>query len=103
MRLHIAYFKPWGKPIPGRRKRQQQNLDELMEMAKHGLRDAGFRPPEEKQLRHIIRLYARYARSGQQGHWTIQFLLDKRKDFNRTYHLAHFVIDRSKLKELSKS
>jgi hypothetical protein len=83
MRLHIAYFKPWGKPIPGRRKRQQQNLDELMEMAKHGLRDAGFRPPEEKQLRHIIRLYARYARSGQQGHWTIQFLLDKRKDFNR--------------------
>jgi hypothetical protein len=103
MRLHIAYFKPWRKPIPGLRRRQQQDLDELMQMAKHGLCDAGFRPPEEKELRRIIRLYARYARSGRQGHWTIPFLLDKRNEFNRTYHLAHFVIDHSKLKEMSKS
>jgi hypothetical protein len=103
MRLHIAYFKPWGKPVLGRRKRQQQDLDGLMEMATHGLRNAGYRPPKEKQLRHLMRLYARYARSGQQGHWTIQFLLDKRNGFSNTYHLAHFVIDRSKLKELSKS
>jgi hypothetical protein len=78
MRLHIAYFKPLGKPIPGLRKRQQQSLDELMEMAKRGLRNAGYQPPEEKELRRIIRPYARYARSGRQGHWTIQFLLEKR-------------------------
>ncbi|HEY3704420.1 MAG TPA: hypothetical protein VGL22_05115, partial [Terracidiphilus sp.] len=103
MRLHIAYCKPWSKPIPGRRKRQQQDLDELMDMAKRGLRNAGYQPPEEKELRHIMRLYARYARAGRQGDWTIQFLLGKRTDFSRTYHLAHFVIDRSKHKELSKS
>lgn len=103
MRLHIAYFKPWGKPIPGLRKQQQQILDELMEMATHGLRNAGYQPPEEKELRHIMRLYTRYARDRRQGHWTIRFLLDKRRDFNNTYYLAQFVINRSKLKELSKS
>ncbi len=103
MRLEIAYFKPWWKPIAGRRKRQQQDLDVLMEMAKHGLRNAGYRPPEEKELRHIIRLYARYSRDGRQGHWTIRFLLERRNEFSRTYHLANFVIDRSELKELSKS
>jgi hypothetical protein len=103
MRLHIAYCKPWSKPIPGLRKRQQQDLDDLMAMAKRGLRNAGYRSPEEKELRHIMRLYARYARAGQQGRWTIRFLLAKRNDFSNTYHLAHFVIDRSKLKELSKS
>jgi hypothetical protein len=103
MRLHIAYCKPWSKPIPGLRKRQQQDLDDLMAMAKRGLRNAGSRSPEEKELRHIMRLYARYARAGRQGHWTIQFLLAKRNDFSNTYHLAHFVIDRSKLEELSKS
>jgi len=103
MRLHIAYCKPWGKPILGLRKRQQQSLDGLMEMAKRGLRNSGYQPPEDKELRRIIRLYARYARDGRQGNWTIRFLLDKKTDFNRTWHLAHFVIDRSKPKELSKS
>ena len=103
MRLHIAYCKPWSKPIPGLRKRQQQDLDDLMAMAKRGLHNAGYQSPEEKELRHIMRLYARYARAAQQGHWTIRFLLAKKKDFSNTYHLAHFVIDRSKLKELKKS
>jgi len=103
MRLHIAYCKPLSKPIPGRRKQQQQDLDDLMVMAKRGLRNAGYQPPEDKTLRHLMRLYARYAREGLQGHWTVLFLLDKRKDFSNTYHLAHFVIDRSTLKELSKS
>jgi hypothetical protein len=103
MRLHIAYCKPWSKPIMGLRKRQQQDLDDLMAMAKRGLHNAGYQSPEEKELRHIMRLYTRYARAAQQGHWTIRFLLAKKKDFSNTYHLAHFVIDRSKLKELKKS
>lgn len=103
MRLHIAYCKPWAKPLSGRRARQQRDLNELMEMAKPGLRDAGYKPPEDKELRHLMRLYASYARSGRQGNWTIQFLLENKADFNRKYHLAQFVIDRSNLKELSKS
>lgn len=103
MRLHIAYYKPWGQPIHGIRKRQQRDLDDLMQMAKRGLRNAGYQPPTEKDLRHLMRLYARYARLGRQGNWTIRFLLEKKADFSRTYHLAHFVIDRSNLKELSKS
>ena len=103
MRLRIVYCKPLGKPLPGRRKRMQRELDELMQMARRGLGKAGYKPPEDKELRHFMRLYARYARSGTQGHWTIKFLLANKAEFSRTYHLANFVIDRSNLKELSKS
>ncbi len=103
MRLHIAYCKPWSKPIPGLRKRQQQDLDDLIAMAKRGLRNARYQAPEENRLRQIIRLYARYARSGLQGHWTLGFMLANKASFTSTYYLAQFVIERSKLKELSKS
>jgi len=102
MRLYIAYCKPWGKPLLGRRARQQKDIDDLMEMAKRGLRNAGYEPPEDRELRRLMRLYARYARSGRQGNWTIQFLLENKAAFSLKYHLAQFVIDRSNLKELSK-
>lgn len=98
MRLHIAYYKRWGKPIVGLRKRQQRDLDDLMQMAKRGLRNAGYQPPVDKDLRHFMRLYARYSRSGLQGEWSIQFLLANKADFSRTYHLAQFVIQRSNLR-----
>lgn len=103
MRLHIAYYKPLGKPVHGLRKRQQRDLDDLMQMAKRGLRNAGYQPPDNKELRRLMRLYARYARLGRQGNWTVHFLLGEKAGFSRTYHLAHFVIDRTKLKELAKS
>jgi hypothetical protein len=72
-------------------------------MAKRGLHNAGYHPPEENHLRHIIRLYARYARGGRQGHWTVRFMLANKASFASTYYLAQFEIERSKLKELSKS
>ncbi|HKD61860.1 MAG TPA: hypothetical protein VKB38_18505, partial [Terracidiphilus sp.] len=103
MRLHIAYYKPWGKPNPGRRRRQQKEIDELMEMAKQSLRNYGYLPPEEKELRHIMRLYARYARDFRKGHRTVRFLLKNRAEFSYSYRLAHFVIKRLNLKELPKS
>ena len=71
-------FQAFGEADSGLRKRQQRSLEVLMEMATHGLRNAGYQPPEEKELRHIIRLYARYARRGRQGHWTIRYLLHNR-------------------------
>ena len=103
MRLHIAFYKPWGKPLHGRRKRQQRELDELMQMARRGLREVGYQLPDDKELRRIMRLYARYGRDGRQGDWTIQFHLEKKTEIYGRHHLAHFVIDRSDHKELSKS
>ena len=103
MRLHIAYFKPWGQPVHGLRKRQQKDLDELMQMAKRGLRNARYQQPSDKELRHVMRLYARYSRQGRQGNWTVHSLVENKQRFDNTYHLAHFVIDHLRLKELSKS
>lgn len=103
MRLHIVYFKPWVKPPSSRRARFQRDLDELMEIAKRGLREEGYEPPQDRVLRGIVRLYARYARQGHIGMWTIGFLHEDKERFLRKYYLAQFVIKRSKLKELSKS
>jgi hypothetical protein len=99
MRLHIAYCKPWAVPHSGRRKRAQRDLDELMEIAKLGLREFGYKPPQDKELRHLMRLYARYARDGRIGNWAIGFLHEDKERFSRRYYLAQFVIDRSKPKE----
>jgi hypothetical protein len=103
MRLHIVYCKPWVKPLSGRRARYQRDLDELMDIAKRGLREEGYEPPQDRALRSIVRLYARYARQGHTGMWTIGFLHEDKERFLRKYYLAQFVIKRSRLKELSKS
>jgi hypothetical protein len=103
MRLHITYCKPPAKPAPGRRARQQRDLDELMAIAKRGLHEKGYKPPQDKELRRLMRLYARYARKGRIAMWTIGFLHEEKERFGRKHYLAQFVIDRSKLKELSKS
>ena len=103
MRLHIAYFRPWAKPNSGRLARLRRDLDELMEIAKLGLREEGYQPPDDKELRHLMRLYARYARQGRIGMWIVGFLHEDKERFLRKYHLAQFVINRSNLKELSKS
>jgi hypothetical protein len=103
MRLHIAYFKPWGRPAVGLRKLQQNDISVLMEMAKRGLRDARYHLPSDKDLRRVMRLYTRYARQGRQGKMTVHFIVDNKTWFQNRYHLAHFVIDHLNLKELSNS
>ncbi|WP_348261358.1 hypothetical protein P8935_16330 [Telmatobacter sp. DSM 110680] len=102
MQLHISYHKPWGEPNHHLRKQRQRNIDDLVTMAKRGIRNEGYRPADEDELRRLMRLYAKYARDGRQGRWTVPFLLANRADISRTYHLAHFVLDRLKLKELPK-
>jgi hypothetical protein len=98
MRLHVAYCKPWAKPNQYLRKQQQQAINDLVQMAKRGLHNARYPPPEENRLRYIIRLYARYARGGSQGHWTVRFMLANKASFASTYYLAQFVIEHSKPK-----
>jgi len=103
MRLHIAYCQPWAKPHSGRLARLRRDLDELMEIARRGLHEEGYQPPQDKEFRHLMRLYARYAREGRVAMWIIGSLHEDRERFLRKYHLAQFVINRSNLKELSKS
>jgi hypothetical protein len=96
MRLHIAYYKPWAGPAHGRRKHQQWDLDELMEMAKLALRGEGQRAPGKKELRDLMRLYARYARSGRRGYSSVRSLLENRDTYRAQWKLAQFVIKRLK-------
>lgn len=103
MRLHITYFKPLLKVIRGRRIRQQQDLDDLMQMAERGIRDRGYQPPDPKELRRLMRLYVRSARRGREGIWTARFLLDGNRGLGYCSFLAKFVIRRLELKELPKS
>jgi hypothetical protein len=102
MQLHIAYCRPWGNPLPGLRKRQQQDLDVLLEMTRRGLRNARHQQPRDEDLRKVIRLYARYARQGRQGNMTVHFLVENNQWFQNKHHLAQFAIDHLNLKELSK-
>jgi hypothetical protein len=104
MLIHMVYFRPWPKVIRGRKIGQQKILDELMEMAGRGIRNAGLQPPEPEELRRLMRLYVRSARRFREGKYTdLRYLLAHKGFFEATWYLAQFVTKRLKLKELSKS
>lgn len=102
MRLHIAYFKPPPPVVKGRRIQQQRNLDELMKMAEHGIRNEDHQPPEAKELRRMMRLYVRSARRGREGVYDVPYTLRNKNYFTANRHVGMFVLDRLKLKELPK-
>jgi len=96
MRLHIAYYKSWARPVHGRRKRHQRDLDELTEMAELAVRGEDHRAPGKKRLRNLMRLYARYSRSGRRGYWSVRSLLENKDTYRAQWKLAQFVIKRLK-------
>jgi hypothetical protein len=100
MRLHLAYFQPWPSVLPGRKTRQQQDLDELVMLAKRGIHDAGFKPPGDAELRRIMRLYVRSARRGLEGKWSVPYLLANRTKFETKWVLSQFVLHRLTLERL---
>ena len=103
MRLHIAYFKPRLPIIRGRKIGQQAILDELMQMADHGIRNAGYQPPEPEELRRIMRLYASSARRWREGPYTVQYMMENKTYYQAVSHLSMFVLRRLDLEKLSKS
>jgi hypothetical protein len=103
MWLHIAYFKPFPSKILGRKTHQQTILDELMQMADRGIRNAGYQPPESQILRRIMRLYVSSARRWREGQFNVEYMMRHRTDFEAKWYLYRFVERRSDLKELSKS
>lgn len=100
MRLHIAYFKRRPPIIRDRKIQQQRILDWLMHIAELGIRDEGYERPEGKDLRRIMRIYARSARRGREGIFSIPYLMKSDGDVIINRHLARFAIKRMTLKEL---
>ena len=102
MRLHIVYFKPLRPIIGKRRIRQQQDLDELMKMAERGIHNAGYRSPEPRELRRMMRLFARSTRRWREGENTVLYMLENKRDLTAKWYLAQFVLHRLTLEELKK-
>jgi hypothetical protein len=103
MWLHIAYFKPMSPVVRGRKAEKQKALDELMQMAADGVRDEGFQPPEESELRRMMRLFAASTRRGRQGYYSVSYVLHHKGDLTTNRYLGSFVLDRLNRKELPKS
>jgi hypothetical protein len=101
MRLRIAYFKPPPPVVRGRRIEQQRNLDELMKMAEHGIRNEGYQPPDAIELRRMMRLYVRSARRGREA-YNARGLIMLKERFAAKRHLGLFVTQRLMLKELQR-
>jgi hypothetical protein len=95
--------KPLRPIISSRRIRQQQDLDELMKMAERGLQNAGYQPPEARELRRMMCLFARSARRFREGGYFVRTMLEKKTDFTNTWYLGQFVLDRLTLEEMKKS
>lgn len=100
MWVHIAYFKPFSPVVRGRRLQQQRILDELMQMAEHGIRNEGYEPPDAKELRRMMRLYVSSARRGRESFYTASYLLNRKLWFTANRYLGRFVLDRLTLKEI---
>jgi hypothetical protein len=103
MHLRLVWFKPLRPIILSGRIRQQQDLDELMKMAERGLKNAGYQPPEARELRRMMRLFARSARRFREGGYFVRTMLRNKTDFTNTWHLGQFVLDRLTLEEMKKS
>jgi hypothetical protein len=103
MRLHIAYFKPPPPVVPGRKIWQQNALDELMKLAESGIWIAGYQPPDDQELRRMMRLYVRSARRDREGKFTVAFSVNHKLGYFVKDHLANFVLKRLQLKERPKS
>ncbi len=101
MRLHIAYFKP--PTMKGRKGKQQQMLDELMQMAEIAIEKDGFEQPEPSELWRIMRLYASSARRSREGIHNIHYMVRNQHLAGPRVYLVDFILKRLKLKELSRS
>ncbi len=103
MGLRLTYFKHPRPVVHGLRLQKQKDLDELMEMARRGIRNAGFIPPKPKELRRLMRLFARSSRRWREGQNTVRYILDHKRHFSATWYLAQFVQSRLTLEALPKS
>ena len=103
IRWHLIFFKPFRSLLQGRRKWQQAIIDQLVVMAEEAIHYQDLEPPDPRELRRVIRLFARYARRGRTGSFHLRRMLENPKSRLAQYHLADFVQQRFPLKECQES
>ena len=102
MRFHLAYFKP----VPVRRNvriRNQNVIDRLMTMAEEAIRYEGYDLPDPRELRRVMRLFARYSRRGRIRIFHLQYILEHSQLRATQGFLFEFVEKRNNLQEAANS
>ncbi len=99
MRLNLVYFKPVPPRVRSKR-RFQMVLDVLTEIAIGGLRNEGYAPPQPEELRRTIRLYVASARRDREFPYTLPQMIGDPENFSNRWHLAQFIMARTKLTRL---
>ena len=99
IRLRLVYFRPLGSKVEGKKTFYQAVLNDLVEIAKEGILAQGYELPEERELRRVMRLYARSSRRGREMAYPIAVVLRLGKHSMARSYLAEFVLNRLDLKE----
>jgi hypothetical protein len=94
MRLHLVYFKPL-QPILRPKRRQQNILDVLSEMAIRGLKNEGYAPPEAREFRRVLRLFVHSSNRGREVSNSLPEMLRYPNNFGNKRFLAQWVISRT--------
>ena len=94
MRVHLVHLQPLP-PIVRPKRRRQQILDILTEMAIRGLKNGGLAPPEPRELRRVLRLYVRSSNRCREGAYSLHWILMNPSNFDYTFFLAQWVISRT--------
>ncbi len=98
IRLHLAYFKSLRSVLGGRKTAFQILLTELVEAAKEMISAEGYLPPDEHELRRVMRLYSCSSRRFREGPFTVPHVLEHRSRFTVIFHLIEFLEKRMPLK-----
>lgn len=101
MRFHLAYFKP--VPVGcSRRLANQDVIDRLVTIAEEAIRYRGYEIPDPRELRHVMRLFARYSRRGRIGYFHLRYVLEHSGRGETRQVLFEFVKKRIHLQEALK-
>jgi len=91
MRYNLLYFKPLPRVLPGYRSRQRKQIDQLVMIAEAGLKDQGYEFPSKKDLRSMMRRFARYSRRGRMGEFDHRYVLENPEGWNAQSVVVDFL------------
>ena len=76
-------------------------LNELIEIAKEMISAEGLLPPNDKELRRVMRLYSCSSRRFREGPYTVPYILEHRSSEYTRWHLVEFVQKRITLRPVA--
>lgn len=99
MKFHLTYLYPHKVFKSGNLKGRRLLIDAFVAVAENAILTNGFELPESRELRHVMRMYARYCRRGQISDWQMGFLRLAPSDPLILGAIFDFVSNRLQLKE----